>query len=159
MFLFFTVLSLHVSCSYVWHSHTLMISGIFYQANLLMPMDGCHAHIWLQKPASLWNKRPDLANHTNNLETAKWLPPLCRWKDKDIFSRMPNAESCFWWSSLYSFTSVIWWVSQFSPLGCLQNPWWNSSLLYCDLFCSVIRYFSPVQGLCRVLSDQNDKGT
>lgn len=100
--LLFLASLLQVSCSYVWHSHTL-ISGIFYQASLLMPLDGCHAHIWLQKPTSLWNKSPDLTTHTNCLGTAKWLPPLCRWKDKDTFSWMPNAEAGlgFWRNPLY----------------------------------------------------------
>lgn len=88
--------------AHLWHSQT-PISGIFYQANLLMLMDGCHAHIWLKKPASIWTKSPDLATHTNNLDTAKWLPPLCRWKDEEDFSWMPNGEAmpCCGWNSLY----------------------------------------------------------
>ena len=89
----------------------------FNQANLLMPMDGCHAHSWLQKPASLWTKSPDLATKANNLGTAKWLPPFCRWKDKDT-SLECQMLRLGWVSGEFSFTvKVSWWASHLSPLG------------------------------------------
>lgn len=68
----FTPFSFKVSPLHAWHSHKL-VSVFSYQASLLISMDGFHAHIWLQKLASVWNKSPDLATHTNNLDTAKWL--------------------------------------------------------------------------------------
>lgn len=112
----FTACLLQVSSSYVWHLHTL-ISGIFYQANLLMPMDGCHTHSWLQKPASLWNKSPDLATQANNLGTAKRLPPLWRWKDEDTSFECQMLR-LGWISGEISFTvKVSWWASRLSPLG------------------------------------------
>lgn len=128
-----------------WHSDTL-ISGIFYQANVSMLMDGCHAHIWLKKPSSVWNKSPDLATHTNNLDTAKWLPPLGRWKDEGDFSWMPNVRLCHAVDEILCMMKVNWWASQVAPLGCLENPWWNSSLLHQGSFCMTVNPFLPYTG-------------
>lgn len=97
----FTASSVQVFCSSLAFTYTdfwNLLSGKSVDVNGWLPRT-----YWLKKPASIWNKSPDLATHTNNLDTAKWLPPLCRWKDEEDFSWMPNGEAmpCCRWNSLY----------------------------------------------------------
>lgn len=82
------------------------------------------------------------------------MTPLCRWKDKHIFSWMLNAEagSYFWWMSFY-YESELLSLTEFSS----QSLWRNSSLLQKGSFHSIITSFSRYKIILGVLSNQNDK--